>query len=71
MAGHLTAGDKGEGGLDLVLPSHEEAVHEVHTGRFDGYGDLAGTGFGVGISSTRRTEGGPRHSDGGTHGARR
>ena len=65
-------GDKGEGGLDLVLPSHEEAVHEVHTGCFDGHRHLAGTGFGVRELLHPQDGGRAQHiADGGTHGAKR
>ena len=48
VAGDLAARDEGERGLDLVLPGHEEAIDEVHAGRLDGHGHLAGPGLGVG-----------------------
>ena len=72
VAGDLAARDEGERGLDLVLPGHEEAVDEVHAGRLDRHGHLAGPGLGVGPFLH------PQHgrwsqliADGGAHGRRR
>ncbi len=72
VPGHLAAGDEGERGLDLVLPGHEKAVHEVHPGRLDRHGHLARAGLGVG-PLLHSQDGGRSQlmANGGTHGSRR
>ena len=72
MPGYLAPGDEGERGLDLVLPGHEKAVHEVHPGRLDRHGHLARAGLGVG-TLLHPQDGGRSQlmANGGTHGLRR
>ena len=70
VAGHLAARDEGERGLDLVLPGHEEAVHEVHAGGLDCHGHLARPGLGIGpLLHPQDGRGTQLMADGGTHGA--
>ena len=48
VPGHLAPRDERERRLDLVLPGHEEAVHEIHTGRLHLHRHLPRSGLGVG-----------------------
>ncbi len=65
-------GTKGSDGLDLVLPGHEEAVHEIHAGRLDGHGHLARPGLGIGTLLHPQDGGWTQFvADGGAHGPKR
>ena len=69
MPGYLAARHEGERGLHLVLPGHEEPVHEIHACRLDCDGDLARTGLRVGsflhVQDRRWAQ---LMADGGAHG---